>query len=241
MKRGLTDNYLNWIPKDVLLYISLMLELPDIISLCTTCSKYNEKIAKCPIFWKNKLNWDFPNYKKFNLKMSYRHKYDYIYGLFKLKQPMNLYGALYGSLLDISRITWLSLPDEGLTTLPKEIGNLRELKYLNLSLNQLTILPNKIGNLRKLRFLNLHNNQLSALPKEIGNLQQLEYLNLSNNQLTKVPKEIGNLYQLHYLRLNDNKLTELPKEIGNLCRLQSFSLSGNQITKLPKEIDIFIY
>ena len=65
-----------------------------------------------------------------------------------------------------------------------------------LSEKNLTSLPKEIGNLVNLRELDLNYNQLTSLPKEIGSLVNLEELYLDFNQLTSLPKEIGNLINL---------------------------------------------
>jgi len=123
-----------------------------------------------------------------------------------------------------------------LIEIPKEIGNLQQLRELTLSCNRLTEIPKEIVNLQQLQILNLSDNQLIEIPKEIGNLQQLQNLDLFCNQLTKIPKEIGNLQQLQKLYLYDNQLTEIPKEIENLQQLQTLFLHYNQLTEIPKEI-----
>jgi Leucine-rich repeat (LRR) protein len=136
-----------------------------------------------------------------------------------------------------------------LKTLPKEIGNLTNLRELDLGHNQLTALPKEIGNLKKLTKLYLGCNQLTALPKEIGNLTSLSELYLgnvtgenscwistNNNQLTKLPEEICNLRNLTILNLDKIKLTALSKEIGKLTNLTKLNFSGNKLTALPKEI-----
>ena len=52
-------------------------------------------------------------------------------------------------------------------------------------------MPKEIGDLEQLKELGLNdNNGLTSLPKEIGNLKQLEVLYLNNNKLTSAPKEI---------------------------------------------------
>ncbi|EMS89038.1 leucine-rich repeat domain-containing protein, partial [Leptospira noguchii] len=55
--------------------------------------------------------------------------------------------------------------------------------------NQLKTLPKEIGQLKNLQELDLHNNQLATLPKEIGQLKNLQFLNLSQNQLSSKEKE----------------------------------------------------
>ena len=62
----------------------------------------------------------------------------------------------------------MNLYDNQLTgEIPKEIGNLMNLKYLSLWCNELTEFTNLLG-------LSLYNNQLTGeIPKEIGNLRNL--------------------------------------------------------------------
>ncbi|AGS80636.1 leucine rich repeat protein [Leptospira phage vB_LnoZ_CZ214-LE1] len=81
------------------------------------------------------------------------------------------------------------MSDNQLKTLPKEIGQLKNLQELYLSDNQLATLPKEIGQLKNLQELDLHNNQLATLPKEIGQLKNLQALGLINNQLSSKEKE----------------------------------------------------
>ncbi|NTU61208.1 MAG: hypothetical protein HGA95_02615, partial [Caldiserica bacterium] len=57
-----------------------------------------------------------------------------------------------------------------------------KLENFNVADNQLTSLPKEIGNLKSLKGLILGQNQLTALPEEIGNFSSLEVLHLSYNQ-----------------------------------------------------------
>ena len=124
-------------------------------------------------------------------------------------------------------VTSVDLAYKNLTTLPKEIGNLKNLETLYLPTNKLKTLPPEIGNLTKLKVLNLNNNQLTTLPPEIGNLTKLRLLALRGNKLTTLPPKIGRLKNLESLYLNGNQLTTLPPEIGNLNKLEGLTLNGN--------------
>jgi internalin A len=136
----------------------------------------------------------------------------------------------------VSGATGLSLYDLGLSELPPEIGNLRNLLSLSLSKNSLSSLPSEIGNLSNLQWLNVSDNQLASLPPEIGNLHRLEVLYLSFNQLTTLPPQIGNLINLQQLDLAENQLSNLPSEVGKLKTLCYFNLNANQLQYLPTEI-----
>ncbi|CAM6018438.1 unnamed protein product [Sphagnum balticum] len=110
-----------------------------------------------------------------------------------------------------------------LKSLPKEIGNLRQLTHLNLdACFKLENLPKEIGKLTQLIHLNLNCCfKIKSLPKEIGKLTQLTHLDLECCQkLESLPKEIGKLTQLTHLDLGKcEKLESLPKEIGKLTQL----------------------
>ena len=69
-------------------------------------------------------------------------------------------------------------------------------------------IPKEIGNLTQLRKLSLEsNNYIGLIPKEIGELKNITHLTLSKNQLSgNIPSEIGKLESLEHLGLNSNKL-----------------------------------
>ena len=94
-------------------------------------------------------------------------------------------------------VTRVDLAYKNLTTLPPEIGNLKNLEWLDLAGNQLTTLPPEIGNLKKLEMLYLLSNELTTLPPEIGMLKNLKEFSLHGN-----PKFYMNPEQLHQLILN---------------------------------------
>ncbi|MBF0463962.1 MAG: TIR domain-containing protein [Nitrospirae bacterium] len=137
---------------------------------------------------------------------------------------------------DKNKVTALNLSGKGLTALPSEIGNLKNLKELWISNNQLTTLPHEIGKLTNLTELYIGTNQLKSLPPEIGKLSNLKILWCGTNQLKILPPEIGKLSNLMILLIDTNQLTALPHEIGNLTNLQQLHIYNNQLTALPHEI-----
>lgn len=135
------------------------------------------------------------------------------------------------------------------TTIPKEIGNLKNLKNLTLYSLPLKEIPKEIGNLVNLQLLFIDDTKgdntaigpfktggMHYIPKEIGNLKMLEHLELENNNLMEVPKEIGSLNKLNDLGLRDNNLKSLPKEIYNLQNLKILDLSNNPLEYISKEV-----
>jgi small GTP-binding protein len=128
------------------------------------------------------------------------------------------------------------LSSNGLSTLPKEITELKNLQSLDLSSNGLSTLPKEITELKNLQSLYWRNNKISTLPKEITELKNLQSLDLSSNGLSTLPKEITELKNLQSLDLRNIKISTLPKEITELKNLQSLDLSSNGLSTLPKEI-----
>ena len=110
--------------------------------------------------------------------------------------------------------TRLNLSDKGITALPPEISQLRNLQKLNLWNNEISTLSSELFQLTNLKVLYLSSNQLTALPTEIGQLKNLTELSLSSNQLAALPPEICQLTKLKTLLLNDNPLTSPPLEIA---------------------------
>jgi Leucine-rich repeat (LRR) protein len=131
-------------------------------------------------------------------------------------------------LLDLNRCVHLK-------SLPKEIGNLRQLTHLHLEgCADLKSLPKEIGNLRQLTHLHMEwCDMLESLPKEIGKLTQLTHLDLQYcRNLESLPKEIGKLTQLTHLHLRYcHTLQSLPKEVGKLTQLIHLDLSRNDNLK----------
>ncbi len=130
----------------------------------------------------------------------------------------------------------LDLSGLKLLSLPKEIGQLRQLKKLYLNDNQLNTMTSEIGRLTQLQEIYLNNNKLATLPKNFVNLKQLRRLEINNNILTNFPKCIRYLNHLQELHLSKNKINGLPNYIIQLTQLEKLSLAYNNIRKLPSNI-----
>ncbi|MDE5119661.1 MAG: DUF4347 domain-containing protein, partial [Trichodesmium sp. St19_bin1] len=154
------------------------------------------------------------------------------------------YGIALETQFNYASINIIDLDNNNLTgEIPKELGNLYNLKYLRLNNNNLTgEIPKGLGNSSKLKSLSLNNNNLTGeIPKELANSGILEYIYLNNNNLTgEIPKELGNPSSLRGLFLNNNELTgKIPKELGNLSniKLGDLYLNNNKLTgEIPAEL-----
>jgi len=90
---------------------------------------------------------------------------------------------------DLINTTVLSLADKNLSKLPKEISNLKQLKYLDLSRNKFSVVPIEICSLENLTVLWCENLNLTSLPKEIINLKKIEEISLEGNDGLFLTKE----------------------------------------------------
>jgi len=125
---------------------------------------------------------------------------------------------------------------KGLTSLPPEISELKNLTELNISHNEFTLLPPEISELKNLTELNISYNEFTLLPPEISELKNLTVLDMSHNEFTSLPPEISKLKNLTTFYIHDNEFTSLPPEISKLKNLTTFYISFNEFTSLPPEI-----
>ncbi len=114
--------------------------------------------------------------------------------------------------------------------IPKEIGDLSELKVLNLAVNNISgSIPLTFYKLSKLEILNLDNNQLSGIIHEnLGNLIALKLLNLTDNGLSgPIPQNIGSLSNVENIFLSRNNFNgSIPPSLGNLENLVYFQANS---------------
>lgn len=155
--------------------------------------------------------------------------------------------ALSDGICSLGALKKLEISYSGLTAIPTNIGNLKNLEVLNFSNNEFDYtaqvsIPASIDKLTKLTELHINNSRLSgAIPTNIGNLTELTILNLNNNKyedkspgLTgEIPASIGSLTKLKTLNLTSNSLTGiLPGTMGNLQELgaHNFNITKNKFT-----------
>ncbi|XP_060973957.1 disease resistance protein RPM1 [Cannabis sativa] len=105
------------------------------------------------------------------------------------------------------------------------------LKVLDFENAPLDYLPKEVGNLFQLRYLNLKDTNIKVLPESICNLHDLQYLNLENTQVDKLPKSIGKLRNLRFLNILYAFVWELPLEINKLCNLRQVFASRKEDTQ----------
>ena len=133
----------------------------------------------------------------------------------------------------------------GLTELPSELFELRQLKELQLGgmpdeFMKLKTLSSDINKLTQLEKLSLTYAGLESLPREIGELKNLREMRLFGNHLTDLPDSFTFLESLEFLDLNFNQFSRFPEQlrysnvIGSLpTNLIELDFSENELTSFP--------
>ncbi|MES2820296.1 MAG: leucine-rich repeat-containing protein kinase family protein [Pseudomonadota bacterium] len=124
----------------------------------------------------------------------------------------------------------------GLTEFPREVFELADsLEVLNLSGNALSSLPDDLGRLKQLRVLFCSDNRFTELPASIGQCRQLDILGFKANRIERVPAA-ALPSSLRWLILTDNAIEHLPETLGDCIRLQKLMLAGNRLQALPERL-----
>ncbi|KAH1153710.1 hypothetical protein GYH30_049372 [Glycine max] len=131
-------------------------------------------------------------------------------------------------------LSQLDLSNARLDNLPKQVGNLLNLKYLSLRDTNIKSLPESIGNLERLQTLDLKRTQVHELPKEIKNLVKLchllayfiynQYSDLDRLQGVKVNEGLKNLTSLQKLSFLDASDGSIIKELEQLKKLRKLGI-----------------
>ncbi len=135
---------------------------------------------------------------------------------------------------EMKQLRVLKLYGNQIDSISPRIAELQNLEKLYIGKNKLTYFPTEIGELKNLKLLSAQYNDIKYLTAAIGKLENLEDLILNQNQLNTIPVEIGKLKNLKSLQLNFNMLTYLPAEVGNCSNLEFLMLNRNMIEFLPE-------
>ncbi|XVF39988.1 hypothetical protein PTKIN_Ptkin01aG0077300 [Pterospermum kingtungense] len=116
-------------------------------------------------------------------------------------------------------------------SIPKELGNLKELNWLSIGNNNFSgTFPLELGNLVNLQNLYINSCGLDGeIPKTFGNLGNLQELQASNNAFRgKIPDFIGNNWtKLQRLRFEGNSFEgPIPSTFAKLTSLEYLRISG---------------
>lgn len=157
---------------------------------------------------------------------------------------LSLEGQLSSAIQSLSELETLDLSfNTGMTgTIPREIGNLKNLNSLALAGCGFSgPIPDSIGSLKKLTFLALNSNNLTGnIPHSLGNLSNIDWLDLDQNQL-EGPIPVSNdqgqpgldmLLKAQHFHLGNNKLSgPIPQKLfSSSMHLKHVLFDHNQLT-----------
>ncbi len=142
-------------------------------------------------------------------------------------------------------LRYLSLANQNLYYLPRNIGDYKNLRYLSVKNNRLQAINPKLANCSKLRKLDLSSNQMYDLPFNIIYLSQIEELILSDNRLSTLPSYFFNMSGLKVLDISNfhprlskgyNKFEKLPEVLLKMNHIEKLFLDKLPLQKLPSDI-----
>lgn len=131
-------------------------------------------------------------------------------------------------------LTELNLSDNRLAAIPAGVlGACTKLHYIDLQQNALSTLPEDIAQLQYLREINIAYNKFTELPRALEAMPGLEIVNARDNKVSAVDAALlGTLPRLAVLDLTNNDINVVPPELG-LLQLRSLGLEGNTF-RIPR-------
>ncbi|MDR2730157.1 MAG: hypothetical protein LBB81_04585 [Treponema sp.] len=147
-------------------------------------------------------------------------------------------------------------PYTNLRSIPKNIGNLKKLKYLSItgaSINSIPaslgdcpleyaelsggfkIIPETFGKCSKLEDFKLFSVKPVSLPASFGNLAALKKLVIRSPAL-EIPISFGKLSALEYLSIDTGNDLVLPKSFGDLSSLKELYIDADKMRAMPASI-----
>ena len=130
----------------------------------------------------------------------------------------------------IPSLLYLNLESCKLTALTDNIClNFVHLQHLILNFNHLVTLPRCIGNLKDLKVLSCTNNALNSLPSDIYEMSSLRVIDVRSNNIEEIPPEIWWCSKLSTLNASSNMLESFPQPIN-----QPFQFYAGDCAQAPR-------
>lgn len=127
----------------------------------------------------------------------------------------------------------IDLSNQGLKEIPSDIFRCKRLRKLILRGNSITSIPKEIDQLKGLTLLDLADNKIKNFHAPICKLQNLKILILNRNNISRLPKQVQFLSNLKILGLANNKLKALSEEMIRMASLEELNISGNIFSRFP--------
>lgn len=144
-------------------------------------------------------------------------------------KPKGVFSSLDSALLNIDSVEVLILRDKGLTALPPQISQMKQLRSIDLSGNKLAAFPPQLLSVVTLVSIDVTGNPIKLVPDKISQLTNLVRLNLKNTGISSLPPTIGQCKALSNIDVSQNPLLSLPiKELNLLPNLRTLHFGNPQ-------------
>jgi Leucine-rich repeat (LRR) protein len=133
----------------------------------------------------------------------------------------------------------LTLRYDRLSTLPKGLTKLAQLKILDISANSFTVLPAELSQLCCLEELYLNKENKLDVEKSfsvISQLPRLKRLHMDSMVNIKMPKTLPLNTSIEYLSFRYSNLNKIPSALTSFKNLKILDLEGNKITSLSNKL-----
>ena len=127
----------------------------------------------------------------------------------------------------------------GVSNIPDNIGNLKNLKELYLNSDRLKSLPESLGKCINLRSIYINSNMLTKLPESFVRLKNLRIIHFETFNLKKLPSAFGKLRLLEEIDIFSGALTTLPESMGNLKNLKKLKIDAYNVKEQPSFLKRF--
>ena len=153
----------------------------------------------------------------------------------------SLEGTLPPPVLQLTSLEVLTLQDNHLTEIPREVEILRNLRVLDVAGNKFLSLPmDSLSSLPLLVSINASRNRLSGpffSSTITSGFVKLETLDISTNAITSLSESPDfSVSFLRDLNISSNRLSSLPLDMTEWTALRTITASDNAYTAIPEEL-----
>ncbi|MDF1548732.1 MAG: hypothetical protein P1P88_12990 [Bacteroidales bacterium] len=152
----------------------------------------------------------------------------------KILAPNNQLTEIPEEIGELSKLEMLHLDSNHLSALPASLVNCANLHLLYLEKNRFTVLPEWLSDLKKMKDFFVHKNQLRQLPLGLGNMKDLQHFGCSYNSISTLPESMVNCTKLETINLQTNKFAKFPEQLRSMPNLYRINLAYNPLSELPE-------
>lgn len=121
---------------------------------------------------------------------------------------------------------------------PDFFASLKHLSVLSLANNHLNLMPKDVFQLAKLKSLNLNSSTIVVLDERIAQLTTLESLDIGNNAITALPISMNKLTKLKRLNISSTVISSLDDNVDLLGKLDELQIRYTPLfMKLPPGVN----